>query len=237
MSTDTTGPLKQADGDGNEYIQLVVDAETSWTDGHVMKKKSAAGEAIIRSLAKLQRLCAQKIKNLHCDGAKEQDTKTASTILAAERHLSIKNSTILIAVQCLCRETFPIENASDEDCIAPRQHDTTLLKFRRAGFYRQKQLFPNNERATNATYTSHNNARGRQRHRRKRKPCYFLSIRATRLRNQHRRQDTQAGHAGNRSKIPTAPTARHLPGLAIKTKQNNVSKSLRICCQERAKTK
>ena len=36
VSSDTTGPLSQADICGNKYLQLIVDAGTGWTTGEAM---------------------------------------------------------------------------------------------------------------------------------------------------------------------------------------------------------
>lgn len=40
----------------------------------MMKQKGEAGEAIVRSMSKIQKLCERKTKSLHSDGAREQDT-------------------------------------------------------------------------------------------------------------------------------------------------------------------
>ena len=72
MSSDTTGPLGQADICGNKYLQLIVDAGTGWTTGEDMQIKAYASDVILRALARLKLACETKFKRLHTDGAQEQ---------------------------------------------------------------------------------------------------------------------------------------------------------------------
>lgn len=60
FSPDSTGPITPADTDGNKYIQILVDAFSGRTDVQIMQKKSGTGNSIIRSPAKIQRLCEMK---------------------------------------------------------------------------------------------------------------------------------------------------------------------------------
>lgn len=71
ISTDTTGPLTPEDTEKNKFIPILVDACFGWSDAQIMRKKCGAGLAIMRSPAKLQRLCVIKAKRLHSDEAKE----------------------------------------------------------------------------------------------------------------------------------------------------------------------
>lgn len=69
VSSDTKGPIIPADPEGNKFIQILVDACSGWTDIQMMHKKSEAGEALMKSLSKIQRLCQMNAKRLHTDGA------------------------------------------------------------------------------------------------------------------------------------------------------------------------
>lgn len=81
LSTDTTGPLSAADIEGNKYLQLLADVGGGWTDGHSVRAKSGAPEAILWSLPRLQLLSALPIKRLQSDNASEQDTKAFRNFL------------------------------------------------------------------------------------------------------------------------------------------------------------
>lgn len=48
VSTNTTGPITPANHDGNEYLHMLVDAETRHTQGFPMKKKSDAATVILK---------------------------------------------------------------------------------------------------------------------------------------------------------------------------------------------
>lgn len=90
VSSDTTGLITPADPDGNKFVQILVDAYSGWTDVQLMNKKSGAGDEIMTSLGKIQRICDIKEKRIHTDGAKEQDTKNLRSFLdsneTAESH-------------------------------------------------------------------------------------------------------------------------------------------------------
>lgn len=65
MSSDTTGLITPADDDGNKFIEVMVDECSGCTDVQLMQKNREAGKAIVRSLAKIQRLCDKKARRLH----------------------------------------------------------------------------------------------------------------------------------------------------------------------------
>lgn len=48
-----------------------------------MRQKSGEGEAIMRPLEKIQRLCDMKVKKLHTDGAREQYAEKLRHFLAS----------------------------------------------------------------------------------------------------------------------------------------------------------
>lgn len=62
VSSDTTGPITPVDSEGKKFVQIMVDACSGWTDFQTMAKKSEAANAIMRSLAKIQRICDMKTK-------------------------------------------------------------------------------------------------------------------------------------------------------------------------------
>lgn len=72
FSTNTTGPLSEADIAGNKYLQMIFDAETGWTYVQPMKTKDEATKVIHKAIARLQLSCARPVKRLHSDGAHEQ---------------------------------------------------------------------------------------------------------------------------------------------------------------------
>lgn len=81
VSLDTTGPTKPKDVVGKQFVQVLVDACSGWTDVQSMAKNSAAGTIIMQSLAKIQRLCDTKAKRLHTDVSKEYNTKALRDFL------------------------------------------------------------------------------------------------------------------------------------------------------------
>lgn len=51
VSTETAGPLSEADISGNKYLQMIVDAGTGWTFGQPMKTKDEATYVLHEALA------------------------------------------------------------------------------------------------------------------------------------------------------------------------------------------
>lgn len=84
VSSDTTGPITSTDKGGNKFVQILVDACTGWSDVQLMKKKSEAGRAIIKSMNKIQALCNKKTKRLHTDGAKEEKKELREYLILNE---------------------------------------------------------------------------------------------------------------------------------------------------------
>lgn len=70
VSSDTTGKITPPDGESNNFVQILVQSCSGWTNVQIMRKKSGDGNAIMRSLAKIQRTCEMKAKHLHTEGAK-----------------------------------------------------------------------------------------------------------------------------------------------------------------------
>lgn len=70
VPSDTSGPITPADSEGKNFVQILVDACSGWTDVQITAKKRDAANAIMRSPAKIQRICDIKTKRLHTDGSK-----------------------------------------------------------------------------------------------------------------------------------------------------------------------
>lgn len=82
LSQDTTSPIIPAETDGKKYLQIMVGACSGLADVQTIKKQCEAGMAIVQSLAKIQTLFNMKVKRLHTNGAKKQDTAQLRGFLA-----------------------------------------------------------------------------------------------------------------------------------------------------------
>lgn len=109
------------------FLQILVDACTGLTYIKVLRNKSEAGAAKIRSMSKIQQLCDRKAKRLYTGGAKEQDTRALREFLKLDGSTSTKTAPNTFQSNAFAERYFRQFMAATRSAMAEAPHMPKIL--------------------------------------------------------------------------------------------------------------